>query len=65
MIYGRFGDEITIVSGDIERATVRIRYADNGMEDDAHLAFLRADGGIGEIHDAITAANAAKGREVA
>lgn len=77
VIYGRFGDPITIVGvaviGDVKRLTGRrpdkvdreaIKHGsyvvvrrDNGTEDLYHQAFMRADGGISEIADAIEAAD--------
>lgn len=53
MIYGRFGDEVEIVSGDLDTGMARIRYKDDGSEADSLIGYLRADGGFTEIHDAI------------
>ena len=65
MIYGRFGDEVVILRGDIKRGVAQIRYNDDGTEIEANLSYLRADGGIAEIFAAIEAANARNAHEAA
>jgi len=61
MIYARWGEPCRILTSNDAGTEFRIEI-DFGegktMEDDAHIAYLRADGGLGEILDAAHAVNA-------
>lgn len=52
MIYTRYGSEVVIVWGDLDRGTVKIQYKD-GFQFQTPLYNLRADGGLPEIAAAI------------
>lgn len=52
MIRTRYGSEVKIVWGDLDRGTVKIQYRD-GFQFQTPLYNLRADGGLPEIATAI------------
>ena len=52
MIHTRFGSEVRVLWGDMEKGTVKIEYRD-GFQFQTNINQLRADGGLLEIAEAI------------
>ncbi len=57
MIYSRFGGEVTIIGGNVEKGEVDIILSDGETVKETYINELKADDGLTEIIEAIEKVN--------
>jgi len=57
MIVTRFGSEVKVIGGNIEKGEIDVIRTEDGSRIDGYIVDFKADNGIAEIIDAINATN--------